>query len=138
MIWIIAIAIIGFIAFKFFSDFNKDKEDLERTTLDKKFKVIIDLINETAFNGRAKIIELGLYSVNLHQNGKNQLVNFTYAAGHLTITWKYKFYQKEVVHEKVFYDVRNLSIFEQQKVAETMINEMGQIIQKHQNNVLGG
>ena len=54
MIWIIAIAIIGFIAFKFFSDFNKDKEDLERTTLDKKFKVIIDLINETAFNGRAK------------------------------------------------------------------------------------
>ena len=85
-----------------------------------------------------KIIELGLYSVNLHQNGKNQLVNFTYAAGHLTITWKYKFYQKEVVHEKVFYDVRNLSIFEQQKVAETMINEMGQIIQKHQNNVLGG
>lgn len=137
MIWIVAIAIIGYIGFRFFSDVNKDNDDLNGTTVDKKFKVVTDLINETAFNGQAEIVTLNKRSYNLHQDGKNQLVNFMYGTGHLTITWKYKFFQKEVVHEKVFHDVRNLSIFEQEKIAETIINEMGLVIQKHQNKVLG-
>ena len=61
-----------------------------------------------------------------------------YSTGHLTITWKYKYFQKEVVHEKIFNNVRNLSIFEQQRIAEIMVSEMAVVISNHQNNVLKG
>lgn len=136
MIWIIVFVIIGFVAFRFLSDVNKDKTDLIGINLQQKFAVLIDQLNFSAFDGKGEIIPLNKRSINLYQEGQNQIINFFYGTGHLTITWKYKYYQKEVVHEKVFHDVRNLSIFEQQKIAEIMINEMTEVIINHQNNVL--
>jgi hypothetical protein len=137
MIWIIAISIVGYIAFRFFSDVNKDNDDLRGQNLNEKFKIISGLINDAAFNGLGKVVTLDKRSFNVYQDGKNQIVHFFYSTGHLTITWKYKYFQKEVVHEKNFRDVRNLSIFEQQRIAEIMINEMANVIQKHQNAVVG-
>jgi hypothetical protein len=49
---------------------------------------------------------------------------------------KYKYYQKGIVHERTFNDVRNLSIFNQQKIAEHLIQEMRGVIQQHRNSVL--
>lgn len=138
MIWvIIIIAIIAFILIRFFRALNKDNYDLQRQTLSEKFKFIVDILNDAAFNGKGSVTPLNKRSFNLYQEGQNQIINFMYGTGHLTITWKYKYFQKEVVHERQFNDTRNLSIFEQQKIAEIMIDEMAIIIKNHQNNVLG-
>lgn len=138
MIWFILIIIVLFIIFKFTNDLNKDKSDLQGITLEEKFSIIVNFLNERAFNGKGKVIKLDNKSFNLYEQGSNNIINFTYGTGTLTITWKYKYFQKEVVYKKDFYQTRNLSLFEQQKIAEQIINEMSVVIENHQNEVIKG
>ena len=96
------------------------------------------MINEAAFNGDGSVTTLDKREFNLYEDGQNQIIKFQYSTGHLTITWKYKYFQKEIVHERQFNDVRNLSLFEQQKIGEQMIREMAVVVERHKNNVIGG
>lgn len=96
------------------------------------------MINEADFNGTGSVTELDKREFNLYEDGQNQIIKFHYSSGHLTITWKYKYYQKEIVHEKQFDNVRNISLFDQQKIAQQMISEMTVVVQRHKNDVLGG
>ena len=137
MIWVIGIAIVAYIAYKFFSDLNKDDADLNGRPLDRKFEFIVQQLNDAAFGGSGVVTYQNKRNFNLYQDGKNQIIFFTYGTGHLTIVWKYKYFQKEVIHEKTFRDVRNLSIFEQQKIADIMMSEMATVIQRHQQSVIG-
>lgn len=138
MIWIIVIGIVGIIGFiliKYFSDLNKDKYELQGQSLNEKFAVIVTAINSIAFNGNGKVTLIDKRSFNLYEHGQNQIIFFHYSTGHLTIIWKYKYFQKEIVHEKQFNNVRSLSIFEQQKIADTMIREMEQVVENHKKSV---
>ncbi|QTV04846.1 hypothetical protein [Faecalibacter bovis] len=137
MIWAIVIGIVGFILFRFYSDYKKDDVDLSTQKLHEKFAVVVELINQEAYNGLGSVTILDKRSFNLYLTGNQQIVQFIYSTGILTIIWKYKYYQKEVIHEKTFENVRNLSIFEQQNIAEAMISEMRTVIENHQLNVLG-
>jgi tetratricopeptide (TPR) repeat protein len=136
MFWVILLIIIGVILFRFSSSLNDDKRDLQSKPLSEKFSLIVNLINEKAFKGDGSITVLSKRDFNLYKSGENQIVHFYYSTGHLTITWKYKYFQKEIIHEKQFNDVRNLSIFEQQKIAEEIIREMNEIIIAHKKNVM--
>ena len=136
MIWIIVIVIVGFILIRFFISLSKDNYDLQGRTLDDKFNVIVNMINETAFGGRGSVTTLDKREFNLYEEGQNQIIKFHYSTGHLTITWKYKYFQKEVVHKRQFNYVRNLSIFDQQKIGEQMIKEMAITVERHKNNVI--
>ncbi len=136
MIWIIVAVLVVIILFRFFSSLNEDNNDLQGQSLSKKFRFTVNDLNQAAFNGHGKITVLDKRHFNLYEDGQNQIISFHYSTGQLTITWKYKYYQKEVVHEKQFNDVRNLSIFEQQKISKIMIQEMEQIVARHQNSVL--
>ena len=136
MIWVLIIAvIIGIILFRFFSDLNKDNYDIANQNVSEKFSIIVSLLNESAFDGYGSVTILDKRTFNLYEDGKNQIVSFYYSTGHLTITWKYKYFQKEIVHEHQFNDVRNLSLFEQQNIAKQMIAEMNLIIDKHKKDV---
>ena len=135
--WVIVIGIVGFILFRFFSDLNKDNADLRGQSLPEKFAVIISSINKVAYGGMGKVTTLDRRSFKLYQAGQNQIISFQYGTGHLTITWKYKYFQKEIVHEKTYNDVRNLSLFEQQKIANNIVSEMEQVLENHKNNVIG-
>lgn len=137
MIWTILIAIVIFFLARFFFDLGKDNYDLQDQSLEIKFQHLVNILNEAAFDGRGTVTKLNKRSFNLYQNGSNQIINFFYSTGHLTITWKYKYFQKEVVHEKQFNDVRNLSLFDQKSIAESIINEMSDVVSKHQNDILG-
>lgn len=116
---------------------GKDSKELIGTSLDEKFKVIINLINNSAFNGEGEINEYDkkhIYLIN--PVAGNQLVEFLYSQGMLSITWKYKYFQKELIHRRNFSNVRNLSLFEQEKIANSMIEEMQIKVHNHKNNVL--
>jgi hypothetical protein len=138
MIWIIAFAIVGYILFRFFSSLSKDNDDLQGQTLSGKFSIIASMLNDAAFDGKGDITTLNKREFNLYEDGQNQIIKFQYSTGHLTIIWKYKYFQKEIIHERQFNDVRNLSIFDQQKIAEQMIKEMAIVIEKHQIDVIVG
>jgi hypothetical protein len=115
---------------------NKDNSDLESTTVDEKFKLIVNLLNDFAFNRNGQVTMTSKRSFNLYDQHSNQIIQFHYSTGHLTITWRYKYFQKEVVLEKQFNNVRNLSLFEQENIAKRMISEMTVIVEKHKRNTL--
>ena len=133
---ILLIIILVFGLIKFLSAFEKDNTDLQSQKLSDKFAVMIGLINQNAFSGSGKITIVDKRLIQLYKNGENQIIQFEYSTGHLAIVWKYKYYQKEVAHEELFKNVRNLSILEQKRIAETMIKIMNRVIAKHKINVL--
>ena len=63
------------------------------------------------------------------------LIQFYYSTGNLSITLKYKFLQKELVYEKQFSGLRNLSAFMQRDIANEFIEICGRKIAEHQQNV---
>ncbi len=138
MLWTVILGFLGLLLFRFFISYSKDNDDLQDQPLDKKFNIIINMINDVAFHGNGSVTTLSKREFNLYQDGENQLIKFQYSTGILTITWKYKYFQKEIVHERQFSDARNLSLFEQQKVAQQMIKEMNNVVAIHKASVLGG
>ena len=136
MVWTFFIAIIVIFLIRFFMSLSKDNDDLQGQTLDKKFGIILSMINNVSFGGKGSVTTLNKREFNLYEDDQNQIIKFLYGTGHLTITWRYKYFQKEIVHERQFNDVRNLSIFEQRKIAEQMISEMAIVVENHKQNVI--
>lgn len=138
MIWIILISIIGYILFRFLYALGKDDKELQGRTLDDKFYHIVDELNDFAFEGNGNISYLDKREFNLYEIGQNQIINFLYSTGHLTITWKYKYFKREVTFERQFDNVRNINIIEQQMIVDEMINEMKRVVENHKTKVLSG
>ncbi len=136
MIWTILGVLVAYFFIKFLISLNNDNDDLIDQSLSEKFAIIVNQINKVGFNGNAEIITINKREFYLFEEGHNQIVFFMYSTGNLTITWKYKYFQKEIIHEKHFDDVRNLSVFEQANRANQMINEMKLVIEKHKIDVL--
>lgn len=124
MIWTILIIIVVFIAIRFAMEAFKDKDDLQSISLDEKFKTIVNSINDFAFKGNGKVTVLDKRSFNLYEVGTNQIISFIYSTGHLQIIWKYKYFQEETVVDKMYNDVRNINIFNQQNIAKEMIEKI--------------
>lgn len=137
MIWTFVILIVGYVIYKFFNSLEQDKDDLNNQKLSEKFSAIINMLNDAAFNGKGDINIEDSRNLNIYENDSNQIVELQYSTGSLSITWKYKYYQKEVVYKKNFPDSRNLSIFEQKSIANRVIDEMKNVVFKHKNEVLG-
>jgi len=58
MIWAIVIGIVGYSLIRFFIALSKDHDDLQGQTLDQKFGIIVNLINQVAFNGLGSVTTL--------------------------------------------------------------------------------
>ena len=85
MILFIIFAIIGIVIVMFFVSMNKDKRDLIENPLDKKFSILIRMINEAAFDGKGDVTILSQRELNIYKNGANQIIQFLYSTGKLTI-----------------------------------------------------
>lgn len=135
--WIILIIVSILIVFvgKVILNTQKDKEDLLGKSVEEKFNVIVNSINRAAFNGEGEITYIGKNHFNLYPDTSNQIVDFMYSQGMLSIIWKYKYLQKEMVYTRNLTNVRNLSLLEQSKIAHAIIGEMNQKIQEHKNSV---
>ncbi len=135
---IFLVLVLGYVTAKFLWDLNKDNYDLQGKNLADKFSLVVSILNEAVYNGEGEVTPLSRRSFNLYREGSNQIINFHYSTGSLTITWKYKFLQKEVVHSKTFDEVRNVSLIEQKRMANLTIIEMIPIIKNHHHSVLFG
>ncbi|WP_298554555.1 hypothetical protein [uncultured Algibacter sp.] len=115
-----------------------DLDFLHGESLSSKFSIILNTLNNYAFNGKGDITTTSDRSFNIYPKvtDSNQIIHFFYQMDILTIQWSFKYYQKEIVHKKDFSKVKNLSIFEQTKIANTMISEMENIVEKHKKDVM--
>lgn len=137
MMWFLIALGIGFVVYRYFSSMQQDSHELDNQSLSEKFRVIIDELNASAFNGKGSVTVHDKRNFNLYEDGQNQIIHFQYSTGILSVNWKYKYYQKEIEYKKDFNNVRNISIFEQKDIAEQIIKEVEVIISKHKSEVLG-
>lgn len=135
MIWIILIIIIAYILFKFSGDLNKDKEKLSNTKLDQKFSCFKNELNYFAFNGQGYVTYLNDRSFSLYKDGENQIIYFEFSTGILAITWKYNYYQNEIIEEYTFSNAWEYSDEAQRKAAEDVINDMTVKIKELQSRI---
>jgi|SRR5690606_29699485 len=136
MVWFLIIVVIVVVVIKFLVDLSKDNEDIYLSeSLNKKFTVIVRLLNDVAFAGRGTITVVDKREFILYEHNSNQIIRFFYSTGNLTLEWKFKYFQKEVISRKIYYDVRNISIFEQDKIANDFIRESSLIFEKHKAEV---
>ena len=136
MTWVIIICIvIAIFLGRFIVELIKDNKDLQDTSLPEKFKLVVDIINDSAFNGNGVIKVVNKRRFTLYQHGENQIIIFEYSTGNLNIQWRYKYLQQEVVHERLFDDARNYGIIEQERIASHIVEEMHVIIVKHINSI---
>ena len=139
MIWIVTVGIVVFTIFKilnaFKKDLKKDSLDLNGVELSEKFSVIVDLLNEVAFHNKGKVIKVDNKEFKLYGEGQNKIIYFLYGAGHLTVTWKHKYLQKEVVYKKTLYNARGIINEVQEKFCNDLVVEMSEVIKNHQKKV---
>lgn len=137
MIWTVLIIIVVLIIGSIAINTGKDTQDLAGKTLGEKFNVIVNMLNNAAFNGEGELKYFDSKHFNMYPpNGSNQVIEFLYSQGMLSVTWKYKYFQKEMVFRKNLTNARNLSLFEQERIGRGLINEMEQKVFEHKNSVL--
>ena len=89
--------VVVYILFKFFSSLSEDSSELTRVPMPEKFETIIHLLNNSFFNGEGKINVLDKRTLNIYKENDNKIVFLDYSTGHLTLTMKYKWFQKETI-----------------------------------------
>lgn len=135
MIITIIVVIILFFIIKTVMSSEKDKQVLRETPIDKKFKVILDFLNSELFNNKAKVTKIDWQSFYFLEEGSNQMMTFIYSHQVLSIEWKYKYFQKEIKYERTISNAHNLSLFEQQKIAEELLIKIYEVAKNHQIEV---
>jgi hypothetical protein len=132
MFWFIFIGllVLGYII-KFFIDLNKDNEDLKEKSLEEKFGIIVNFLNQNIFKGQGETINVDKREFNLGKRGSNSLVKFHYSTGHLTIIYKTLYLEKEFEFQKQYNDLRNISALDQQRIGKEILDGMSEEIDSH-------
>lgn len=139
MFWTILLAIVAFVIIKMIVSFAggllQDKCELSKISAPNKFHYLVQDLNNYAFDGQANVHQ---YDKRLFAlvNNTNQMIVFQYSTGNLEIVWKYKYYQQEVSHRKLFADCRNITTDEQHRIAQAMISEIEPVIEQHKRKVM--
>ena len=116
---------------------SKDSEELVEKSLEEKFNVIINHICDYAFDGDYNVKHLSKKHIMFfHSEISNQMIEILYNQGVLTIIWKYKYFQKELKFKKHLNNVRNLSLFEQDKIGASIVGLMSLKINEFQQKIL--
>ncbi|MGV0940001.1 hypothetical protein [Empedobacter sp. ULE_I140] len=141
MIYIIPIIVVViFFIVKKIMQYNKelklDKEELMNQNIYDKFKVLMDGFNSYCFNDTGKVNVLDDKNANVYKEGSNQIVMFLYNAGMLTVVWKYKYFEKEMVYERSFPDARNATEIGLKSALEIMTEEFKERLDEHKAKIL--
>jgi predicted negative regulator of RcsB-dependent stress response len=67
MFWVIVIVVVvAYIGFNFFNSLNKDENELQHQSVSEKFAVIVNILNDAAFNGAAEVTPIDKREFNLY------------------------------------------------------------------------
>ena len=136
MCWTILIFAVSIAIISIFTAIQKKEETLSAQTLQDRFSVMIDMLNSFAFDGKATIGTISEHSFNLYRPDEHQVINFSYHKGTLTITWRYPYHEKEIIHSLNLPKARYISFFQQEKLVDRFIDEMIGIVQDYKYKIL--
>ncbi len=138
LIVLLIITVLAIFILPFSRALMKDRAVLHENPLDKKFKILLDRINDLMMNGKGEITVfkddprmLNLFD----KNHANMIINFYYSTGSLSITLKYKYFHVELVKKMQFDGMRHAEAFRQQDVANHFCEEASIALREHQIKV---
>ena len=139
LIIIFIVLVLALLILPFSKALMKDKQNLRQSPIEVRYKVLIHEINKAFLDGKGTTV----YPVkndnrllNLHSSDRaNYLFQFIYSSGSLIVYMHYKCWQKELSEKVPFYDVRDVDIFSQKRMANEFIQKMRVAIMKHQGTI---
>jgi hypothetical protein len=90
----------------------------------KNCEIIVNHINDVAFNGFGNITIINDNNIKLSDNDRFNDISFILSNNNLTIKWSLIYLIKEVIHERSFNFNENLDYSEQLEIADIMIQEL--------------
>jgi hypothetical protein len=90
----------------------------------KNCEIIVNHINDAAFNGFGNITIINDNNIKLSDNERFNDISFILSNNNLTIKWTLIYLIKEVIHERTFNFNENLDYSEQLEIADIMIQEL--------------
>ena len=139
IIVILIVLVLALIFVAFTHNLVRDLVELERQPLGEKFETVVQNVNAGLLGGGGELVTFpnDKRHINLfNDNCPNQIVNFYYSTGNLSITYKYKYYQQEMVYERLFKGVRNINIYNQKALAREFVTEALESKAAHEHNVM--
>ncbi len=140
---IIIAIVIGVVVFKFIGDFiryykeqmQEDREELSLTSVEDKFSIIVNGLNEYCYKGEGQITKFNKGAFNLYKRGSCQIISFQYLGGALRVIWRFKYFQQEMIYKKEFLNARVIDDEWQEKALRTLISEFLERYKIHEAKV---
>lgn len=110
--------------------------ELNEMSLEERFGILIDGLNAYCYDSLGTITKLDNRTLNLYKKGSCQIINLHYSTGILTITWKFKYFQQEMIYTKNLPYNRDITPMWQLKMLEIIISEFLEKYTQHERNVL--
>lgn len=140
LIFLLVLLVLALLIVPFARDMVKDRLEFQEHTLDKKFEVLIEHLNQGLMFGDAHVttFDNDPRSLNIFSDAHaNRIIHFMYSTGHLTIEMCYKYFQKELCFSHQYYNLRNITIFDQKNIARDFIERAKIKIAQHEAIVNG-
>ncbi|MDY3338251.1 hypothetical protein PG279_03535 [Riemerella anatipestifer] len=131
-VWVITVLIISFLVIK---SFMKFKHSIEDENIKDKFSVLIDGLNNYCYQGKGEITKISKQSLNIYKKGSCQIVNLYYSKGTLTVIWKFKYFQQEMIYNKNFTNIKDVDEEWQLNALKIIIPEFLEQYAEHESKV---
>ncbi|MDR2148528.1 MAG: hypothetical protein LBE91_18965 [Tannerella sp.] len=128
----IIMTVVIYYTLRYIIEIQKDNEELKFLTLIEKFNSIVNVIDEELFGNNSNIKFIKKNKFYLYNNVYPFIVVFYYDRGCLVITWKH--YEKKLILEKWFPNVRNIDKSRERTIADKYLNEILELIIKYEYN----
>ena len=106
----------------FYKDYKADEIDI-KNGLENKFKTLINKLNQFAFNNEGVVNNTCNRGFNLYKKGSPQIILFYYSTGILSIEWKVKHQNQELILNEKIDKAKDILEPELKQYAEWLIEE---------------
>lgn len=138
LVLLVILLILAILIVPFFRQLILDRQELATIGIEKKFEVMVGIINDGLMDGLGEVtlFDNDSRTMNLFSDHKpNMLVQFYYSIGHLQVFLKYKYFQQELVFKKLFAGVRQSSLFMQKDMGNEFVELARQQMRMHEQKV---
>lgn len=106
----------------FYKDYKADEIDI-KNGLENKFKILINELNKFAFNNEGIVNNTCDRGFNLYKKGSSQIILFYYSTGILSIEWKAKYQNQELILNEKIDKAKDILEPELKQYSEWLIEE---------------
>ena len=122
--WIIILLIICLVLYLVYWLRVRDRKDLEQKSMFDRFYIIINAINDEAFEGKGKVGITRDNIVTIYKDNAKQSIHLKYMLSDLHIIWFYKYQDKEITIGNIIKKNEIPNVFMQKAIISVIIQKV--------------